>query len=102
MQAQKSTLTERLGQIEPVEVDGEVLWEAEKVYRAFHIDPRTASKCIRREHKRRVLVFRQGYRSRHKYYLDRGGVETLAILYGQQRARRSWPPCAGPDEAVAR
>ena len=28
MQAQKSTLTERLGQIKPVEVDGEILWEA--------------------------------------------------------------------------
>ena len=95
MQAQKSTLTERLGQIEPVEVDGEVLWEAEKVYRAFHLDPRTASKCIRREHKRRVLVFRQGYRS-HKYYLDRDGVETLAILYGQQPRAEIMASLRGP------
>ena len=95
MQA-KSTLTERLGQIEPVEVDGEVLWEAEKVYRAFHLDPRTASKRIRREHKRRVLVFRQGYRSHHKYYLDRGGVETLAIRHGQQPRAEIMDALRGP------
>lgn len=84
MQAQKSTLMERLSRIEPVEVDGKMLWEAEQVYRAFHLDPRVASKCIRREHKRRVFIFASGYRSHHKYYLDRDGVETLAILYGQQ------------------
>ena len=95
MQA-KSTLTERLGQIEPVEVDGEVLWEAEKVYRAFHLDPRAASKCIRREHKRRVFVFASGYRSHHKYYLDRVGVETLAILYGQQPRAEIMAALRGP------
>lgn len=96
MQAQKNTLTERLGQIEPVEVDGEVLWEAEKVYRAFHLDPRAASKCIRREHKRRMFVFGRGYRSRHKYYLDRDGVETLAILYGQQPRAEIMASLRGP------
>ena len=96
MQAQKSTLTERLGQIEPVKVDGEVLWEAEKVYRAFHLDPRAASKSIRREHKRKVLVFASGYRSHHKYYLDRGGVETLAILYGQQPRAEIMASLRGP------
>ena len=96
MQAQKSSLTERLGQIEPVEVDGEVLWEAEKVYRAFHLDPRTANKCIRREHKRRVFVFGRGYRSRYKHYLDRGGVETLAILYGQQPRAEIMASLRGP------
>lgn len=96
MQAQKSTLTERLGQIEPVEVDGEALWESEKVYRAFHLDPRAASKRIRREHKRKLFIFKRGYRSHYKYYLDRGGIETLAILYGQQPRAEIMASLRGP------
>ena len=57
---------------------------------------RAASKSIRREHKRKVLVFASGYRSHHKYYLDRGGVETLAILYGQQPRAEIMASLRGP------
>ena len=49
-----------------------------------------------RERKRKVLVFASGYRSHHKYYLDRGGVETLAILYGQQPRAEIMASLRGP------
>ena len=102
MQAQKSTLTERLGQIEPVEVDGEVLWEAEKVYRAFHLDPRAASKCIRREHKRRVFVFGEATDPATSTTSTATAWRRWPSSTASSRARRSWPPCAGPDRAMAR
>lgn len=74
----------RLAEIVPVEMDGEWWWEAEKVYRAFRVDPRAAAKKIRREYKRRRFMFVPGYRSRSAWYLNRAGIETLAVLYGQQ------------------
>lgn len=80
----KGTLAERLSQIVPTYVDGELWYEAQKVYQAFRLEPRKAAKEIRKEYKRRAFRYVKGWRSYNTYYLHRKGIETLAIIYGQQ------------------
>ena len=80
----KDTITERLAQIVPTCMDGELWYEAQRVYQAFRLDPRKAAREIRKEYKRREFRYVRGWRSYNTYYLHRKGVETLAILYGQQ------------------
>lgn len=86
----------RLAEIAPVELDGELWWEAEKVYRAFKVNPRAAARKIRREYKRRLYVFHRGYKSRFIWYLSRSGIETLAVLYGQQPRAMVMASLRGP------
>lgn len=86
----KDTITERLAQIVPTCMDGELWYEAQRVYQAFRLDPRKAAREIRKEYKRREFRYVRGWRSYNTYYLHRKGVETLAILYGQQPGPRSW------------
>ena len=59
-------------------------------------DPRAAARKIRREYKRRLYVFHRGYRSRFIWYLSRPGIETLAVLYGQQPRAMVMASLRGP------
>lgn len=53
----KDTITERLAQIVPACMDGELWYEAQRVYQAFRLDPRKAAREIRKEYKRREFRY---------------------------------------------
>ena len=89
----------RLAEIAPVELDGELWWEAEKVYRAFKVDPRAAARKIRREYKRRLYVFHRGYKSRLSGTSAVPGSRHWQCFTASSHAPWSWRPCAGREHA---
>ena len=75
---------ERIRGIAPEEIDGEICYPAEEVFRAMRLNVDKARRAIRAENKKRKFIYKRGYRSKFVWYITRGGVETLAILYGDQ------------------
>lgn len=73
----------QLRQIEAIEKDGRKWYPLQAVCRAFRCDSRKAVALVDKSHKRREFVYMRGFRSRHICYVDRGGVETLCLRFGQ-------------------
>lgn len=77
-------LADRLARIVPEKFDGELWWPMANVCDAFRTPRSKCNRVVCRKNKRRRFVFSRNYRQHYEWYINRNGIEVLAICYGQE------------------